>query len=80
MPHRPCCLWGEANPLLQGKDGKFDLGKGLSLKGGTTGGFLVVQYLLVRKWPRLAKPFSYINFSYGAGYGILATSNMARHP
>lgn len=72
--------WSEKNSLLSGADGKFDARKGLAIKGGMTGGFLVVQYVLIRKWPKLAKPFAYINFGYGVGYGGLAMSNMARHP
>ena len=57
-----CC---EANPLLASPDRRFST-RGVAVKSGALGGQLLMQYLIARRSPRLAKVLSVINL-VGAG-------------
>jgi hypothetical protein len=57
-----CC---ERNPLLSSVDGRFG-GRALAVKSTALGGQLLMQYLVVRKSPKLARVLGYVNFG-GAG-------------
>lgn len=52
----------ERNPILADSQGRFSH-RGVAVKGGLMAANIGVQYLLVRKWPSLARPLSYVNFS-----------------
>jgi len=52
----------ELNPLLASSNGGFGA-KAVGIKFGAAGGALVVEYLLVKKYPRSAKFFSIVNWS-----------------
>ncbi|HET8550561.1 MAG TPA: hypothetical protein VFL57_21265 [Bryobacteraceae bacterium] len=57
-----CC---EANTFLASPDRNFGA-RGLAIKSGTLSGQILLQYLLVRRNPKLSKVLGIINFT-GAG-------------
>lgn len=57
-----CC---ERNTLLASPDRRFG-GRALAIKSGAVGGQLLLQYIVVRKSPKLAKVLGFVNFA-GAG-------------
>ena len=61
----------ETNGLYSTPDGHFATGQGLGIKIGLTAAFLVPEYFLIRRFPKLAKPFAVLNFGVG-GAGIWA--------
>jgi len=65
--------WGlrESNPLL---GSRFD-GKSVAIKGGLVGGSLVLQALLIKRHPRIAKKLAIINFGVSAGLAGVAWHN-----
>jgi len=67
----------EANPLLRGRDGRFDL-RGVAIKGGISGGAILVQYLLLRKHPRAEGAASVANFVFAGALGGVAAYNYGR--
>jgi hypothetical protein len=54
---------GETNPFLRGSDGGFNSTRGVGIKFAATGGFLAVQYLLLRKTsnPGMNRTFTITN-------------------
>ncbi len=69
----------EANPLLADSAGRFSH-RGLAVKGGIAALNVGVQYIVVRKWPKLAKPLSYVNFTGAAFTGAVAARNYGVRP
>ena len=49
---------GELNPIYGGRFTGRDVG----IKAGFVGGNMLVQYLLLKKHPKLAKGFAFFNF------------------
>ncbi len=56
----------EANVLEANANGQYALGRGAAFKIGATCAVVVPEYLLIRKYPKMAKLFSYINFGSSA--------------
>lgn len=69
----------EANPLLADGAGRFSH-RGLAVKGGIAALNIGVQYIVIRKWPRLSKPLSYLNFTGAAFTGAVAARNYGVRP
>ncbi len=67
----------ERNPILRDADGRFSH-RGIAVKGGIVAVSIGVQYLAVRKWPKLARPLSYVNFTASAATGAVAMQNYGR--
>jgi hypothetical protein len=67
----------EANPLLRDPSGRFNPSRGALVKSSATGGFLLLQVLLLRKAPesRLEEPLSLIN----AGTAGVVAATAARN-
>jgi hypothetical protein len=67
--------WGlhELNPALAGADGRFGM-KAVGIKFSVVGGLIGGEYLLVKKFPKSAKFFTFVNLSTA---GI--TSGLAMH-
>lgn len=65
----------ETNSLLTNSTGNFDVGKAIAVKGGVFAGTAVAEYLLIRKWPRLIKLFSVVNFGWSAAETGVAAHN-----
>jgi hypothetical protein len=57
-----CC---EGNSLLASPDRRFGA-RGLTIKSGALGGQLLLQYLVARKHPKLARVLGFVNIA-GAG-------------
>jgi hypothetical protein len=69
----------ELNPLLRGPDGNFSSRKAFVVKSAASGGFLVLQVVLIKKMPdqNLYKPFA-ITTAAAAGFtAVSATRNYA---
>lgn len=62
--------WGqhETNPILRGRDGKFDAGS-TGIKFGITGALIGAELLLSRHHPTAEKAFVVANFAVG---GVMA--------
>jgi hypothetical protein len=67
----------ELNPNLTGPDGRFSHARAAGFKLGITSGLVVLEYSLMKKWPRLERPFSRFNWIYGGGNAALAIRNAA---
>lgn len=66
--------WGHAerNPILAGADGRFGA-RGVAIKCGLVAAVVGVQYIALRRWPRLGRRLAVINFSAaGATAGAAA--------
>jgi len=61
--------WGhfQSNPIFRRSNGRFDKRRGIVLKAAFVGGFTLTQWLLLRKHPKLRKPFAVINFVAAGG-------------
>jgi len=57
----------ETNPILRSANGNFSNSRGVSIKLVATGGFLAVQYLLLRKGPNTG-----MNRTFTITNGVLA--------
>ncbi len=68
---------GEANPFLRGSNGSFDGSRGVAVKFAATGGFLAVQYLLLRKRPNpgMNRTFTITNAALAGVVGAVAIHN-----
>jgi hypothetical protein len=68
---------GETNPLLRDGRGGFDLPRGVMIKSAATGGFLLMEFVLLRKMPRqkLEKPFAITNAMAAAAVAATAARN-----
>ena len=66
-----CC---ESNPLLASADRRFGT-RGLAIKSGALGGTLLMQYLVARRSPRLAKVLSFVNFGAAGVLTSVAVRN-----
>jgi hypothetical protein len=66
----------ERNPLLASSDGRFGP-KAASIKLGTTAAVVVVEYLLIKKYPKAARIFSKLNWSSSVLTTGLAVHNFA---
>jgi hypothetical protein len=64
----------EANPLLQGSNGRFS-SRGIALKGAIVGSTMLGQYLLVRKQPSASRTAAYTNFAISGLLGGVAIYN-----
>lgn len=63
----------EANPVF----GDTFTAKDAALKLGITGGFVVAQYFVIRRFPKskAAKVFSVVNFGAAGATGVVAARN-----
>jgi len=62
----------ELNPIL----GRGQLGwQGVAIKGAITGASLLCQRWVLRRHPRMRKPFTAMNFGMGAAMGGVAVRN-----
>lgn len=64
----------ELNPLLQDRQGKFSTSSAAVKFGVVTVGF-VIQQLVIKKWPKTQKVFTWINFGQAGGAVIVARKN-----
>lgn len=69
--------WCEANPLFRapGEPCKADIGRVIGAKTGIVVGVEAAKFFVVRKWPRMARPFDILGFSAGVAYGGIAARN-----
>lgn len=68
--------WGRAelNPALRGSSGAFS-GRGVAIKAGLMGGFVVMERLLACRDPSLYRRMSYINYAIAGAYTGVAVRN-----
>jgi hypothetical protein len=68
---------GEANPLLRNRQGGLDLPRSVAIKAAATGGFVLVELVLLRKMPRqrLETPFAITNTVAAAAVAATAARN-----
>lgn len=61
--------WGhfQDNPIFRGSNGRLDKRRGIVLKAAFVGGLTLTQWLILRKHPKLRKPFALINFVAAGG-------------
>jgi hypothetical protein len=71
--------WGrrEINPLLRSSDGRFG-GRGVAIKIGVAGIASGLQWLVVRKHPRLETPLAGTNAGLAAMFAAAAVHNHRR--
>jgi hypothetical protein len=67
----------ELNPIL-GR-GDFTIRNQGFKALGITGALVLVETLVVRKWPKMARVFKYLNLGGAAAHGAAATSNWSRN-
>lgn len=67
----------ELNPLLRGPDGNFSPRKAFVVKSAATGGFLLLQVILIKKMPdqNLYRPFAITNAAAAGFTVVTATRN-----
>ena len=67
----------ETNPLLRSRQGGMDLPRSVWIKSAASGGFLLLEAVLLRKMPeeRLEKPFTAINSGVAAAVAATAVRN-----
>jgi tellurite resistance protein TehA-like permease len=65
----------EANPLLQGPNGRFS-GQGIALKGALAGSVVLSQWLVMRKQPRAERAAAFTNFALAGVLGAAAVHNV----
>jgi hypothetical protein len=65
----------EMNSLLSNSNGGFNAGKAVAVKGGVFAATGITEYLLIRRYPRLAKVFSILNFGWSAAETGVAAHN-----
>ncbi len=67
----------ETNPLLRSRQGGLDLPKGVLVKSATSGGFLLLEAILLQRAPeqRLERPFTAINCGVAAAVAATAVRN-----
>ena len=70
--------WGyvETNPLLAGPDGRFGM-QSAGIKLGIVAGAVLVEYLLLRRHPKMAKLFTRANYFNATITGGIAARNYA---
>ena len=70
--------WGyiETNPLLAGPNGRFGM-RSASVKFGIVGAAIAVEYLVLRRHPKMAKLFTRGNYFNAAITGGIAARNYA---
>ena len=68
----------EMNPLLADSRGQFSH-RGVVAKSGVVAVSMGVQYLLIRKWPKLGRPLSYVNFAAAGVTAGVAARNYRTH-
>jgi hypothetical protein len=62
-------LGHESNPLFADSAGRYVAARAVPIECGVYAGIAAGQYLLIRKFPRLARPLSVLNFGLsGIGY------------
>jgi len=61
--------WGgvEVNPILAGRDRRFGA-RGVAIKAGIAAGTLIMQWAIMKRHPKAAKAFSYVNFGIAGSY------------
>lgn len=64
----------ESNPLLRGPDGRFGP-RGMAIKVGVTGGVVLTQWLILRRYPKYASVLAGINFGAAAVTTTVAIGN-----
>jgi hypothetical protein len=64
---------GELNPALG--YGRFGA-RQAAIKGGVTAGAILLEYVLVRKYPRSARVFRILNFADAGVTGLVAAENV----
>jgi hypothetical protein len=72
----------ETNPLLRNRQGGVDLPKSVVIKSVASGGFLLLEAVLLRRMPeeRLEKPFTVINSAVAAAVAATAVRNYRISP
>jgi len=67
----------ETNPVLRDPTGRFSVSRGIAVKSAASGGFLLFQFLWLRKSPqhRLDGAFAAINFTAAGVVGATAMNN-----
>lgn len=70
-------LW-EANPLMRDPAGRFHTRKGIFVKTAASGGFVLLEVVLLKKSkePRLYKPFAITNI---AAAGVIAATTVRNY-
>ncbi|MEZ5399409.1 MAG: hypothetical protein R2729_07045 [Bryobacteraceae bacterium] len=64
----------EANPLLRGTNGRFQM-RGFAVKAAITSGAMGIQYLLLRKSSRGERAAAFVNFGMAGGLSVVAAKN-----
>ena len=67
----------ELNPLLRGPDGNFSSRKAVVVKSAASGGFLLLQVILIKKMPdqNLYRPFAMTTAAAAGFTAVSATRN-----
>lgn len=65
----------ETNPLARSSDGQFSPAKGIALKSGIVAGTLILQRVLIRRYPTSQKGLAIVNFGCAGAMGVVARHN-----
>ena len=65
----------ETNALLADSYGNIHVGKAVGVKSGVVAATAIAEYLAIRKWPKLTKVFTVVNFGWSAAETGVATHN-----
>jgi len=70
----------ERNPLLQGADGRFSVGRGLTIKSATAAGLVTVEMLMIRQHPgreaeRISTLTNFVSAGVFAGTAVYNSQN-----
>ena len=66
-----CC---EANPILASSNRTFG-SRGVAIKSASLGGQLLLQYMVARKSPKVARILSFVNFAGAGALTLVAVRN-----
>jgi hypothetical protein len=69
----------ETNSLLASSSGQFESRRAVAIQAGLAAAVLIPEYLLIRKYPKIAKPLSYVNFGLTAIPAHAAIHNFGLH-
>jgi len=66
----------EANPLLRNSQGRFGW-RGVAVKTGIAAGVVIGQYCAIRRWPKLRKWLTIMNFGWTGVHAGVGARNMS---
>ncbi len=70
----------ETNPLFTNSKGQFSTPRAIAFKSAFDGGMIVAEMLLLKKYPRLRRTLSILNFGEAGAYTYAGVHNLSlRH-